>query len=210
MFSGKCTLLAFLASLATLSCVHRQVTNSEDVNSIRIVMATVVDIGADEVWNKAGWIIDEKGMHDLSPKKNQDWVQIREGAEKVIGGINLLLQQKVIKAAPSGARSRAPGSELEPEQIDILIRNDRATFDRLARDLQLVAQDVVQASEKRNLSALLNLGERMEHACEECHATFWYPNKPPKASSLRGISSNVRAIVSLRPEQEADLLSWLN
>jgi hypothetical protein len=82
-------------------------------------------------------------------------------------------------AAPVGAKSEAPGVELEPPQIAALIEQNRETFDTFAKALQVLGSEALRASEARNAALLLDIGARMENVCESCHQTFWYPPGKP-------------------------------
>jgi cytochrome c556 len=83
------------------------------------------------------------------------------------------------EAAPAGARSEAPGVELEPAQITPLINENRTSFDAFAAALQALGLEALRASDARDTALLLDIGARMEIVCESCHQTFWYPAAKP-------------------------------
>ena len=65
--------------------------------------------------------------------------------------------------------------ELEPAQIDALIKKNRTSFDSFARALQALGVEAVRASDAQNPDMLIDIGERIDNVCESCHQVFWYP-----------------------------------
>jgi hypothetical protein len=37
--------------------------------------------------------------------------------------------------------------------------------------------NTIQAIDRRDLDAMLELGGTLDEVCESCHITFWYPNQ---------------------------------
>ena len=143
-------------------------------STIKDIMESIVDPSADVVWNAAGTIVDKDGAHELLPKTPEEWLDVRRAAVRMIEAGNLLMMPGR-EAAPSGVKSEAPGVELEPPQITALIKKKRKSFDDFARMLQALGVEVLKASDAKDTSLLLDIGEKMENVCEGCHKTFWYP-----------------------------------
>lgn len=142
--------------------------------SIRDLMESIIDPSADAVWGAVQTVVDQAGVHETFPKTDEDWLNVRRAAVRIIEGGNLLMMPNR-DAAPAGAKSEAPGVELEPAQITALIRKNRSGFNAFAKALQGVGLEALQASEAKNTALLLEIGSRMEDVCESCHKTFWYP-----------------------------------
>ena len=88
-----------------------------------------------------------------------------------------------VRFLSAGSKSEAPGVELEPPEITVLMRKSRTTFDAFARALQAVGAEAVRASDAQDAAALLDIGGRMQDVCESCHQVFWYPGaKQPGAA----------------------------
>jgi hypothetical protein len=156
--------------------------------TVKDLMDAIIDPSADAVWGSVGTIIDKTGEHDFAPKTPEEWANVRRGAVRVVEGANLLLMPSR-RVAPPGAKSAAPGVELEPGQIEALIRKNRPVFDGFARALQNVGLEALHASEAKDAKSLMDIGDRMDKVCESCHQTFWYPREKPLAgySSLSGL-----------------------
>jgi hypothetical protein len=143
-------------------------------SSIKDIMESIIDPSADVLWGAAGAIIDQQGVQDMSPKTPEEWLNVRRAAVRMIEGPNLLMMPGR-EAAPVGAKSEAPGVELEPAEITALIKKERKSFDAFARALQDLGLEALRASEAKNVPSLEDIGGRMENVCESCHQTFWYP-----------------------------------
>src|SRR5215467_2077148 len=149
-------------------------TQSRSLSTIRDLMDSIVDPSADVVWGAVGTVVDQDGVHDNFPKTQEEWLNVRRGAIRIIEGSNLLMMPGR-EAAPPGAKSEAPGVELEPPEITALIKKNRRSFDAFARTLQALGFEAMRAIEAQDTAALLEIGGRMQDACEGCHQVFWYP-----------------------------------
>jgi hypothetical protein len=149
-------------------------------STIKDLMESIVDPSADVIWGAVGTIADKQGIQDLSPKTKDEWLDVRRAAVRLIESGNLLMMPGR-EAAPAGVKSEAPGVELEPAEITVLIRKKRKSFDAFARALQVLGAEALQAVEARNADLLIEIGGRMEEICESCHKTFWYPQEQAAA-----------------------------
>jgi hypothetical protein len=142
--------------------------------TVKDLMDSIIDPSADAVWGAAGTVIDKQGVQDMSPKTQEEWLNVRRAAVRIVEGANLLMMPDR-EAAPAGAKSEAPGVELEPPEITALIKKKRKSFDAFARAFQALGLEAMRASEAKDVPLLDDIGARMEGVCESCHQTFWYP-----------------------------------
>jgi hypothetical protein len=145
--------------------------------SVLEVMQSIVDPSADVVWNAVGTVVTDKGVEDTAPKTDEQWADVRNGALRLAEATNLLLMTGR-HAAPPGAKSAAPGVELEGPEIDKLIDADRAAWSMRVKALLDASQMALQRIDAKDAPGLFNVGEQIEMACEGCHAHYWYPNQP--------------------------------
>lgn len=158
--------------------------------TIKDLMESIIDPSADTLWGAVGTVVDNEGIHEMFPKTQEEWQEPRRAAVRIVEGSNLLIMPGR-EAAPPGTKSEAPGAELEPPQITVLIKEKRQSFDTFARALQGLGIEAIAAIDAKDTSLLLEIGARMENVCEGCHQTFWYPQE-------KDISTNVR---NARPPQ---------
>jgi cytochrome c556 len=144
--------------------------------TIEEIMESIVEPAADDIWNSVGTSIKPTGMEDRMPRTEEEWSKVRHDAIAVMEAMNLVMMAGRRAAAP-GSRSEHPGIELDPQEIETLIGADRKTFVSLAHQLQDRAAEAVAAIDAKNTEALLDAGEKLDEACENCHKKYWYPNQ---------------------------------
>jgi hypothetical protein len=166
--------VAALGVIALSSASSKAARDRQVYSTIKDVMESMIDPSADTLWGAAGTVIDKQGTQDLSPKTQEQWLDVRRAAVRIIEGANLLMMPGR-EAAPAGTKSDAPGVELEPAEITVLIKKKRKSFDAFAKALRALGLEARQASEAKNVPLLEDIGGRMEDVCESCHQTFWYP-----------------------------------
>jgi hypothetical protein len=153
--------------------------------TVKDLMQSIIDPSADGLWNAVQTVADNEGIHEIMPKTQDDWADVRRAAVRIIEGSNLLMIPGR-EAAPAGDKSEAEGVELDPPQITVLIKRNRQSFNSFAKALQDLGVEAMRASEAKDPVQLLEIGGRMEGVCEGCHQTFWYP---PEKHASTGISN---------------------
>jgi cytochrome c556 len=144
--------------------------------TIKELMLNVIDTNADVVWLSVTTVASDKGLVETRPTTDEEWARVRAGAITLAESANLLMIPGRRVARP-GEKSETPGVELEPEEMDVLIAKDRASWDKHARDLYNAAMIAAQAAERKDADKIFEIGESIEHACEGCHRAYWYPNE---------------------------------
>ena len=150
------------------------------VASIREVMNSVIDPSIDMVWDSVKTVIDDGRMTDYAPTTDEDWTEVRRHALIVSEAANLLLMPSR-PVAPPGATSQAPGVELAPEEVRALIDENRDGWHFFVQQLQDSLELALAAIDAKDPQALLDAGEQIDTACENCHQVFWFPNAVPSA-----------------------------
>jgi hypothetical protein len=144
--------------------------------TIKDLMLGLVDTSADVVWLSVTTTVSDKGMVDVRPKNDEEWAEVRYGALRLVEAANLLMIPGR-RVAPPGDKSVAPGVELEPEEMDVMIAKDRAGWNQRSKALHDAALLAVRAAEAKDADKIFEVGETIEHACEGCHRQYWYPNE---------------------------------
>ena len=170
-------------AFAAFAAVSRNAAGDRQVySSVKELMESIIDPSADVLWGAVGTVADKEGVHELLPKTQEEWLDVRRAAVRIIEGGNLLLMPGR-EAAPPGTRSEVPGVELEPAEMTQLIKKQRKSFDAFAKALQALGLEALRAADAKDGATLIEIGGRMENVCEGCHQTFWYPQA--KAASTR-------------------------
>ena len=105
--------------------------------------------------------------------------------------MNLVVMEGRTVAKP-GTKSENPGIELEPAEIEKLIAADCPALFKLARAEQDAAGAALAAIDRKDVGGLLDAGEKMDTACENCHLKDPYPNDSPakRAAAAAGTFKN--------------------
>ena len=152
--------------------------------TIKDLMLSIIDPSADVVWEAVKTVIILEGTEEIVeetfPRTDEEWTNVRHSAITLVEAANLLVMPGRRVARP-GERSEFPGIELEPEEMDALINEEREAWNRQATALHDASLAALQAIDAQDAETLLMVGGDIETACESCHTQYWYPNQvlPP-------------------------------
>ena len=179
---------AMLAGLALLGCagVRRDTSSAlppptvpppyAAVATIQELMLTQVDPSADFLWAAVASTSTAAGFEEKQPRTDDEWSAVRANALTLIEATNLLMVPGRRVASPGALTADAdlPGIE-PPERIQKAIDGDRAAFVRLADNLRATGLKALAAADRRDATALFDIGGEIDKACEQCHQKYWYP-----------------------------------
>jgi cytochrome c556 len=164
-----------LAAFALLAAC-KPVTNAPPYAAqitLQDTMNHLIDPEADVIWHATGSISTKQGTVEHSPKTDEDWEAQRRAALRLLEASNvLLIPNRIVTHTPFA--SAGPGV-YSSEEVQRQIDANRAVFNALALNLRGASQQLLKASDKRDVASLLELGDALDQACEACHKTFWYP-----------------------------------
>ena len=146
----------------------------EPTATIQDIMLEMVDPAADTIWESVATIITFEGTEERRPSTDEDWAKLRREAVILVEASNLLMMDGR-RVAASGFKSENPGIELEPGEIESLIADDRATWNRLSHALYESALIMLQGVDAQDPDMLFDNGGPLDQACEGCHRHYWYP-----------------------------------
>lgn len=149
------------------------------VGAIRDVMKGIVEPSSNVIFQSAGYTVNASGFTDLRPRNDDDWTRVRNGALTLAESANLL---KMMPRAVARPEDTAPSTsdeapELTPAEIQARIARDFSLWNKHADALQKEALAALKAVDTRNADALLDIGDAIDKACENCHLEYWYPEE---------------------------------
>jgi hypothetical protein len=156
--------------------------------TIKDIMDSMVDPSADVLWESVATIVSAAGTDERQPRTDDDWKNVHRHAVILVEATNLLKMEGRHVAKPK-EKSENPGIELEPEQMEQLIKDDRQAFIKFAQGLHDAALPALRATEARDPAALLDAGEAIDTACENCHLKYWYPLSEQAQKAKEGAGS---------------------
>ena len=142
--------------------------------TIKELMDSTIDPAADGLWDSVAIVYTRKGTDDRQPRTDKEWNAVRRHAITLIEATNLIVMEGR-HAAPPGTKPNE--GELAPEEIDQRMAASRPAFVQFAHGLRSTAMKALEAIDKKDAAALLQVGGDIDAACEVCHVTYWYPNQ---------------------------------
>src|SRR4029077_7071471 len=154
--------------------------------TIKDIMDALVDPGSDVLWDSVETVVSAKGTEEKAPHTDEEWKNVRNHAIMLLEATNLL-QIPGRHVAKAGEKAEDPKVELAPDQIEDMINKDRAKWIGFATKLHDATMESFKAIEAKDAEKLLDTGDGIDNACENCHLQYWYPNerKPDAAPSQR-------------------------
>ena len=178
------TLALTLAACASPPTQHAaDASRYRPVASIQDIMQSIVDPSADALWDSVSTETTAAGVEEKRPHSDAEWGALRQLAVRLVEASNLLVVE--------GRAVAQSGRELEDAKLkgilapaEIRRRIDAApsVFIERAHDLQHASELALAAVEARDAERLLQAGSSIDHACEQCHLGYWYPNGGPPAA----------------------------
>jgi len=156
--------------------------------TIKDIMDSMVDPSADTLWESVATIVSAAGTEERMPRTDEEWADVKRKAITLVEATNLLVMDGRHVSRP-GEKSENPGIELEPAQMEALITADRQSFIDFAHKLNDAATLALKAIEAKNAMGLLDSGEAIDAACENCHLKYWYPLDQQAAKAKEGAGS---------------------
>jgi hypothetical protein len=144
--------------------------------TVKDIMLHIIDPAGDMVWDSVSTVIDKGGIHETIPVSDEDWNKVRNGVITLIEASNLLMIPGRPMARP-GEKSVAPGVELEPAEMEELVRKDIPGWQMRAKALHDISLEVLKVVDAKDAQKLFDIGEDIDKACENCHRQYWYPNE---------------------------------
>ncbi len=136
-------------------------------------MDGMVDPAADTIWNSVSTTITKKG------KEEKGLTATKSGGRFAAAPLSCL-KPRIFSVpgrhvAMPGQRNEQ-GIELQPEQIEKLINQDRRAWITLTHGLHDAATLALHAVDAKDPAKVLESGDALDNACENCHQTYWYPH----------------------------------
>lgn len=118
--------------------------HAEPAMPMKEFMAHVIAYSAKDLWSRQGWVTDHAGEHSLFPSTEQGWEEAESSALVLAELIGLLSQ-------PERRMDNVPG------------------WDGTVQLLRTLALDSAGAAVRKDQEAFMQLGIRIDEACESCH-----------------------------------------
>jgi hypothetical protein len=139
-------------------------------------MDSEVDPAADFLWDSVATISTLAGVDERQPRSAEEWHEVRRHAVRLLEATNLLVMSG--RRVTPGYRPAGEYGELDSIQAQAKLDANRPLFDAYARGLHDAGSQILRAIDAKDAATLFDAGSILDDACESCHVTFWYPNRP--------------------------------
>src|SRR6185295_7715685 len=160
--------------------------------SVKELMQYMIDPASDYIFDSVSTVIQPNGrVVDKAPKTDADWEKLRIGAVTLLEGVYLLTVPRPF--TPPGDENNSVGpyaSELSPAQILAKVQKDPVELNARIEALRNVGLEVLEIVKKKNVPELWDAAENLDVACEQCHASYWYPKED--AEFYRALDNRLR------------------
>jgi hypothetical protein len=183
--------VAAVAAFLAVACNKAQPSQDSafrPTSTIKDLMDSEVDPSADALWDSVATIVSAAGIEEKQPKTPEEWTEVRRRAITLVEATNLLMMEGRHVAKP-GEKAENEEVELGPDEIEKLINDDRATWIKNAHALNDAAMVALKAIDAKNAQGLLDAGEGIDTACENCHLKYWYPLSKQAEKAKEGAGS---------------------
>ena len=116
------------------------------VADTKLLMQSVIDPTADEIWDSVRTIITAEGTEEIRPHTNEEWTAVRNHAVALAESGNLLMMVPRAK--------------------------DGDEWMQRAREMIDSSEKAVRAAEAKNADDLFNAGGDIYAACSNCHQKY--------------------------------------
>ena len=178
-------LLVAVLAFCSARCSSPAPSQLRPMATIKDIMDSVVDPSADAIWDSVATVVNATGSHDRQPRTDEDWANLRKHAVALVEGPNLRVMEGR-HVAQAGEKAANNNVELTAAEIEATIRQDRQAWIDFAHKLQDAALPALKAIDERNVDALLDAGEHIDVACENCHLKYWYPPSKQEEAKKSG------------------------
>jgi hypothetical protein len=137
-----------LAGVALLSACSNGPTPPpfKPIADTKLLMQSVVDPTADEIWDSVRTIITAEGTQEIRPHTNEEWTVVRNHAVALAESGNLLMMVPRAK--------------------------DGDEWMKRARELVDTSERAIRAAETKNADELFTVGGDIYQACSNCHQKY--------------------------------------
>jgi len=171
-----CSRVALFSGLLSfsfcLSCEKKPEAEYRPTTTIKYLMENIVDPAADTIWDSVETKMTMKGKEEKAPHTDEEWAAIRLSVIQLQEASNLV-QIPGRHVTKPGERN-PEGLERQPEEIETLIDEDRRAWITLAHGLHDGATLALNAAEAKDIEKLLEAGDQIDKACENCHQKYRY------------------------------------
>ena len=122
---------------------------------VKDLMIAMIVPSSTVIFSAVATITDAAGVHELQPHTDDEWTNVQNNAVMLTEAANLLMVS---------GRQRELGGAIPAAY--------RGEWNVMARELVEAGNEALAAARKKSPEGILNAGERIDVACDECHEKY--------------------------------------
>jgi cytochrome c556 len=167
-------LLSAVAGAETPPASQQDTGEFLPVATVHEIMESMMAPAAEAVWDSVAFISTREYTIDSKPETDEDWQKLRWQAVIIAEAANALLVPGRRVGLP-GVVSDDPEHELDPDETQAMIENNREAWVAYAHGVHAQAMETIRVIDAKDVEGLSDVGGSIDAACEACHLHFWYP-----------------------------------
>jgi hypothetical protein len=141
------------------------------------LMDAEMDAPSEKIWTAVSIVNDASGTHQRTPSTPDEWQELRRQSIRLAETSNLLMIPGRPVAAANVKTTIKSQEALDVAAIKKRLAANPAALAAFAQSARIVALQLVEAVDRRDVQKFSDLGSTLDEVCEACHKTFWYPDQ---------------------------------
>jgi len=146
---------------------------SAEVVTVRSIMKQQLAPNATTIWEAVSYIATEQGVEEHAPQTDADWMALRANAVALMEAARLL-KQPGLPVDLDFNRADYVDYQYTPDEIAALVKTQNAAWLRNLEAMENFTLQTMRTIERQDLVEFAETNARINEACQDCHASFWY------------------------------------
>ncbi|WP_028311471.1 hypothetical protein [Derxia gummosa] len=147
------------------------------VATVQELMQGFVDPTADTLWESVSTTVTKAGVEEHRPQTDAEWHELSLLAMRLAEAGNLLaLPDRKVAREGKALEDAHVKATLDAAAIQQRIDAEPEVFAGHGRALRDTALLLRAAIDAKDVERFIEVGARLDQACEACHQRYWYPD----------------------------------
>lgn len=175
---GRCAVQAAVIAAGALVLLLAACSPPPPIK-LRDTMAGVVAPQAQTIWDVSNRGVNDEGEPDAGKLTTADWAALVDATQSLRDAAAALTEARKIEVAAPGQKILNEGepNASNAAQVQALIDKDAAGFSKMAGDFRSIGDEMLSASNAKDVAKLVDAAGRLDAVCEACHVKYWYPQE---------------------------------
>jgi len=141
--------------------------------TVHELMRDVIEPNAQRIWRAVSYTATAGGVEETMPINDMDWDGLHQSAIVLVeAGHGLTVENRDIGSAAYELVRQ--DFQYTGDEIAALRIQNSDDWNAIAVEMGVLAREVLDTIDRRDIFALTETGAELNQACEACHAAYWY------------------------------------